>query len=762
MKETDHYWAKDNGELLLRHCLHVSCIAKKICSNLAFSNDLRQKISASLVEIGALHDIGKAVPGFQKMLKEDVLWPHRHEIVSALVATQIAPQLTAEELFAIITHHKNIPAAVNGTSYKNCLPDNELPFLKPNVVDSIAYELKADSQNFIQFLKDLKESEEFDWKIKKLTFDFKDIGPLKQYWFRQQTKGQKDKVDHKARRYASLLRGLLITSDHLASAGEWVIPDVPALKDYTPTVLSKELKGKDILPFQELCSKVNGSAILKAPTGSGKTLAMLLWAANNQVPNGRFFYTLPYTASINAMYKRLSAMFPEKSVGVLHHRNAAFLLQLLKEEHCSTSEVNAKNLARLAEKLYHPFKVLTPHQILRVALRGKGWELGLVEFQNACFIFDEIHAFEPLIVGLIVATAKWLKSMGAMMLFASATMPKFIERILTEQLTISELNIIEPNPLSKKDNHICNKIRHQIKVAQGDLLSNCKNIIESIKKNPEQKILILCNYVATSQEICRKLENEKIDFMLLHARFNSKDRFRIEQQITSETPPKVLVSTQAIEVSLDIDYDCGYTEPAPIDALAQRFGRINRKGERPPASITVFEEETIKNGKIYDSETVKRTVELLKTKDVLSEQDLVTILNEVYKDGYTGESLKKYELGLSHQTINKFDENIIAGSYISWIEKLIEKTDGLVEILPFKGTDEKGNEICFYDEFEGLKREHKYIEANMLLVPVRMIQFMIAKKKGLIRKDKNGEWVTELQYSTNLGLDIRKQYDTIY
>jgi CRISPR-associated endonuclease Cas3-HD len=139
MKKTDHYWAKDNGELLLHHCLHVSRIAKKICSNLAFSIDLRQKITASLVEIGALHDIGKAVPGFQKMLKEGVLWRHRHEIISAVVASQIAPQLTAEELFAIITHHKNIPAAIN----ENCLRDNELPFLKPNVVDSIAYELKT-------------------------------------------------------------------------------------------------------------------------------------------------------------------------------------------------------------------------------------------------------------------------------------------------------------------------------------------------------------------------------------------------------------------------------------------------------------------------------------------------------------------------------------------------------------------------------------------------------------------------------------------
>ena len=39
----------------------------------------------------------------------------------------------------------------------------------------------------------------------------------------------------------------------------------------------------------------------------------------------------------------------------------------------------------------------------------------------------------------------------------------------------------------------------------------------------------------------------------------------------------MLVGTQTIEVSLDIDYDICFTEPAPIDALIQRFGRVNRR-----------------------------------------------------------------------------------------------------------------------------------------------------------------------------------------
>ena len=104
----------------------------------------------------------------------------------------------------------------------------------------------------------------------------------------------------------------------------------------------------------------------------------------------------------------------------------------------------AQTISGLARELYHPIRVTTPHQILRTALRGKGWELGLAEFPNACFVFDEIHAFEPLLVGLTIATVKWLRSMGAKVLFASATLPSFLEKILREEIGIADKNIISP------------------------------------------------------------------------------------------------------------------------------------------------------------------------------------------------------------------------------------------------------------------------------------------------------------------------------
>jgi CRISPR/Cas system-associated endonuclease/helicase Cas3 len=70
---------------------------------------------------------------------------------------------------------------------------------------------------------------------------------------------------------------------------------------------------------------------------------------------------------------------------------------------------------------------------------------------------------------------------------------------------------------------------------------------------------------------------------LFHGRFNMQDRMGKEKTIREKTGTNsdkrssvVLVATQVVEVSLDIDLNTIYTDPAPLEALVQRFGCINR------------------------------------------------------------------------------------------------------------------------------------------------------------------------------------------
>jgi CRISPR-associated endonuclease/helicase Cas3 len=67
----------------------------------------------------------------------------------------------------------------------------------------------------------------------------------------------------------------------------------------------------------------------------------------------------------------------------------------------------------------------------------------------------------------------------------------------------------------------------------------------------------------------------RFDLTCYHSKFIFDDRRRKERRI-ERRPPRLLIATQVVEVSLDIDYDIFLTECAPIDALIQRAGRVNR------------------------------------------------------------------------------------------------------------------------------------------------------------------------------------------
>ncbi|HEY0433882.1 MAG TPA: CRISPR-associated helicase Cas3', partial [Chitinophagaceae bacterium] len=586
---------------------------------------------------------------------------------------------------------------------------------------------------------------------------------------------QGKQIERERRWQASLLRGLLITSDHLASAIDREkglhpeILDVPKLVDFEDAIKRKELpEGKDLLSYQKKASETKGNAILKAPTGAGKTLAAMLWASRNQSENGRFYYVLPFTASINAMARRFIEIFGRENVGVLHHKNADFLFRLMEKDEMSLKLKNqqAKHLQSLAREMYHPIRISTPHQILRFALRGRGWETGLSEFVNSCVVYDEVHAFEPLITGLTLATAKLLQSdlFNARILFTSATIPRFLERLIKENLEIDESHAIEPNPNDEKDAEVTDKKRHKIVIREGNLYDNLPVIVSEIKAS-RQSTLIFCNHVKTSQQVYEKLKEEYdfTDLTLLHSRFNGRDRTEIEINITLKksddeknksadlieknpllTP--ILVATQAVEVSLDIDYECGYSEPAPADALGQRLGRVNRKGERPAAKVDIFAEPT--NGYLYDQTLTDKTVELLRAVTAeLSEQELTEIVDKVYEDGYPQDAQDEFEKGLNNRSIKNFSEEMIAGTHVTWTDIIFEKTDAQIDVLP----------QSLFGEFSMLREQSRFIEARQLLVPIRWGQYHKAKAMNAIKyNEKLREHVVTLFYDKKKGLDSDK------
>ncbi|MCL4436945.1 MAG: CRISPR-associated helicase Cas3' [Thaumarchaeota archaeon] len=732
-------WAKSSGETITSHTEWCLKVANHLVANLPLPDDDKERVHHDLLLALALHDVGKAATGFQKAVqKEEKGWGgRRHEILSAAFASGIAG-VPEEVILAIITHHRTLPS--DGTIPDiGTLPFEQLPW--PDDISGtwteMAHQWEANLEPFRECWTEIcqllgRAEMQHHSSLQPLA--------IKKAWLNR-GRGQLSQFTNfspQQRYYAALIRGLVISADHLASAHK-LPPAIPALKNYKIT--SYELRD-----FQRKLGELSGSTLLRAPTGSGKTEAALAWAQSNQRKLGRFFYVLPNIASINAMYLRLRKVFGENNVGILHSRSTETLYRLLEEEQKLSLNLDHQNAARtlsnLAHEIWFPIRVCTPHQILRYALKGKGWEPMLAEFSDSCIVFDEVHAYDPRIVGLTLGAAKLFTTWGARCLFMSATLPSFIESEIKNIL--GNVPTITPDRESASDRAIVDKKRHNLQIIDGTILDNLPNVVNQIRQ--ATSTLVVCNHVSTSQEVYRQLKSllkgERV--LLAHSRFTSRDRERIEKDLILQPLPKVLVATQVVEVSLDINFSQGFIEPAPIDALIQRMGRINRYGISAPSPVTLFKEQ-VNRHHLYDQARVTDSIhelqELEGTSNPLSEGDLIVAADKVYHDGYRGKEREKYEEGLNHPDLTQFKDSIIAGTHQDWTEQVIDSADGSFEVIPSSLSKE-------YKEKAGA---NLWIEANALLVNIHEPILHSIRNKVDFRTDP---WVAYCSYSSETGLHL--------
>jgi len=125
-----------------------------------------------------------------------------------------------------------------------------------------------------------------------------------------------------------------------------------------------------------------------------------------------------------------------------------------------------------------------------------------------------------------------------------------------------------------------------------------------------------------------------------------------------------------VEVSLDISFNVLYTELAPIDSLIQRFGRVNRYGEKGIADVYVFLEWDDKSEAVYGKEVLEKSRDLLyKVSTIPKERELIELVDSLYEylfnthdfknlfeEGY--EKVKEFNEALGIQTISLHDDNL--------------------------------------------------------------------------------------------------------
>lgn len=362
----------------------------------------------------------------------------------------------------------------------------------------------------------------------------------------------------------------------------------------------------------------------------------------------------------------------------------------------------------------------------------------LSEIPGSCIVFDEVHTYDPALAGLTLATARLFAKVGAKLMFISATLPNFLQKKIQHAVTAE---LVSPDPESKSDREVLDRKRHVVTVMDRSLLELVPDIVKAA--NEGQHVLVVCNHVRSSQQIAKLVRNELGDdeakVSLFHGRFNMRDRKTKERTLATGPLPSVLVATQVIEVSLDLSFSMGFFEAAPIDALAQRMGRVNRQAKTGYPARIVIAQRTINPHRLYDSDRTADTLEALAIRTgPLSEEDIVGICNQVYRNGYTAEEEAIFDERFNYPPIAEFEEHIVSGQHKNWIEKIIEERSGRGDVLPRE---------CLM-EYKDLTEKKQWLDADALLVNnvyLSGIRDFLEPKRNL--------WIANLQYGKN-GLEV--------
>ena len=371
-----------------------------------------------------------------------------------------------------------------------------------------------------------------------------------------------------------------------------------------------------------------GLVILEAPMGCGKTEAALMTAeqlAGKQQCAGVFF-GLPTQASSNGIFPRVESWVDslgqenqEKLSLRLSHGKAALNeeFQALSRNYCDGIDMDGEKTQYVyvnewfsgrKKAMLDDFIVGTVDHLLLMALKQKHLMLRHLGFSKKVVIIDEVHAYDAYMGQYLYMVLQWLGAYKVPTIILSATLPierrKDLMKYYLKGRGIKEKDIgnfdflkTESYPLltfskgSEVESFSDFQEEKEKKVTLYQLdEENLVDTVKSLGKNGAV-IGIIVNTVGRAQRITKDLLGAfpEEEVHLLHSRFIDTDRIKKEEELlkkigkNAERPKRfIVVGTQVIEQSLDIDFDLMISDLCPVDLLIQRIGRLHRhKIERP-------------------------------------------------------------------------------------------------------------------------------------------------------------------------------------
>lgn len=701
----------------------------------------------------AFHDIAKATHAFQtKVRNEKCNQDESHALSSiAFLYSVIKDSPVAKfkevfyypELMSIATHHSRL----HKDSFDLIRLNNEY----------------ADESYFIKYFSMVNEQAKYHnikgWKDIEFRPEIFSVDPrniLRSAIIYNFTKnGYVNDKSNKARDLFLLFKSVLHYCDWIASSGNFEYKYENGINNevITQRMISVNSSFVSWNDFQLKSASASRQHIfVQISTGQGKTEAATLWATNNNEFQ-KIIFLLPTMVTTNKMYNRMLSFFESRDIVGLSHSSAQYYLK----DDDQIAEYDFRKHSLYNRTFFKPVTVATVDQLIYSFFNWGHWVMTGSASYNAKIIIDEIHIYDAYTFGLLLQTIECIRPFNTQFAIMSASLPKILknelEKVLPDYVLIQELAHDE-------------KQRHIVEVRDSLVEENAESIIEHFNKG--RKVLVVCNTIGKAREVFSALDelpNE--NKMLYHSQFILSDKKKKEDSLESINQIQggyIAICTQIVEVSLDIDFDVLFTENAPIDAIIQRLGRVNRKGkiqERIPelefAPVIITQESENSRKYVYKdlknilSETYSQISEkIIQRKGNLKEKDFRELVNNIYTNDALGE---KY-----------FDEINIAKGFIKEVWKKVLKNvftldieDAKLNEIASRKSDYVTVEAVVIKHFQNNnlndienKKRFELLREYTIKVPIH-----IAKKHKHSMINETSTYVIDLGYDDVVGLHLK-------
>ncbi len=704
------YQNEDHCHLLIYHLIDVACVASVLADEFIRQNNFNSKLKKYFVFWAGLHDIGKASSGFQKKIKLDFPSRYRSQSDHTLISAKVLLDKWQEKYtpgtdkgdFAVCLasviggHHGKF---IRSMDVVDLYIRDKNDYWKNSRNEMISILTGLYSIDFFDFPElTTKEIPSFIMKLAGLITLSDWIGSMEEYFeYKKDLIPCKDYFSYAQDKAKSAVNNIF----HTEIKPELNIPD-------------KEIFKFDFRPLQEKCrslgTKINSPAIvfIEAPTGEGKTEAAWMLAKALMKKSGRngCYFALPTQATSNQMYERinrdwLSRIFSENSnqmlksilihsAAILHDEDKTYKITTGEEGYAAAEDwFRPKKRGLLA-----PFAVGTVDQAFLSVMQTRHFYLRLFGLNSKVVIFDEVHAYDTYMSTIFERLLQWLSEMGTSVIMLSATLPLSKKRSFIKAYTGTspKLNLFYPaiTVASQTKGHVeesFNVSELNQKTMNVKRIGFSRENVSSLCKEKLEKggcAAVICNTVKRAQDIYSHLKTQmkSTEILLLHSRFPFAQRERLEKKVIEKfgksdgnaRPEKsVLVATQIIEQSLDLDFDFMVSDLAPIDLLIQRAGRIQRhERNRPitmkkPVLYVSLPEQDLNSieglkraGPVYNPYILLKTYLLLKDIDEIRiPEDLRHLIEDVYESDLTDKKFGNFLLRLKKENLESEKHNTL-------------------------------------------------------------------------------------------------------